>query len=126
MLFLTALMSTIATLIMGYLFYGHFFKDLVKDIPRHKPFRLIISLLAIYITCLSFAILYLNVTFATGVPSGLRGLYLGLFTSVSFFAIPLYIDSTYLRAKSTHVWLVLTNWIASFAIVGLTTGLMLG
>lgn len=122
-LFITALLGLIAMLAVGFIFYGFAFKDLSKDTAKPSTTKLTLSLAAMYVTALAFTILYLNINFASNLPNIIRGLFLGLFVSVPFLAIPLVADSAYLKTKDNLLWLVVMNWIVSFAVLGAVVGL---
>jgi len=123
-IYLSALISAVGAMVVGFLFYGLFFKSAASQNTNHTPTAIVMSIIGIYIACLGFTVLYTNTTFAIDTPAMLRGLYLGLLTGVTLFAIPLYTDQGYLAPKSDALWVVLMNWVVSFAVVGLLTGLL--
>lgn len=120
--YLLALLGFIIMLVVGFFFYGLFFKDLTKEAVKPTTGRLAVSLIAMYLVALAYTIVYRNITFASNVDGAIRGLYLGLLLSVPFLGLPLLIDGFYLKTKDNLIWLIVLNWIVSFALLGVLVG----
>jgi hypothetical protein len=121
--YLLALIGVIGALAVGYLFYGLLFKDVMKvEKAEFVPSTVAISLVAMYLSVLAFIMLYNDVTFNDSTAGAMKGLQLGLMAGIGLFGLPLFADRGWLNTSSQRVWVVLVNWVVTFAVVGLIVG----
>lgn len=125
--YLVALIGLLAIFIVGFIVYGLLLKSTLKghEVQLTLP-RFVVAAIGMYIVALAFSVLYQDVSFASGVTGAVKGLYLGLLVGIAFFAIPLFADASYFKAKESVLWSVIFNWVAAFVVLGLVVGGLLG
>ena len=121
--YLLALVGVIAILVVGFLIYGVLFKDRLKDaMEPMTPMRLVVAFVGMYLISWVLTVLFKDITFVDGATGVMKGLELGLAVGIFGFALPLFIDSSYLKSKMVLVQTVIINWVLAFAVLGMVIG----
>ena len=124
--YLAAIIGLLVIFVVGFLFYGVFFKQTLKGHEVQLTFpRFIVAAIGMYLIALAFIVLYKDMNFASQVTGATKGLYLGLLVGVPFFAIPVFADGGYFKASDSVVWSVIANWVVALAVMGLVLGAIL-
>jgi|GEM_PF-5926631 len=122
--YLLAIIGLLVVFIVGALCYGLLFKGFVGDdnaVKLNVP-RFLVAGVGMYVLSLAFIILFKDMNFAAGSTGALKGLYLGLWVGVPFFAIPLFADAPYFKSKPNLEWAIIANWVIALAVLGLVVG----
>jgi hypothetical protein len=120
---LLSIIGLLAIFIAGVITYGVLGKGYIgEDSVKLTPGRFVIAAIGMFVIAYAFQYLFKNVTLgdASGVTKGIE---LGLLVSVPFFAVPLFADAPYFKAKSGVEWVVILNWILSFVLLGIVVGI---
>jgi hypothetical protein len=125
-IYLLALIGLIVVFAVGYIFYGAIYKNALSDgeATKMEMGHIAQAAVALYISSLAFIYLYDMVTFDNGAAGVTKGLYLGLLVGVGLFALPLYTDSPFFKAREKSVMAVLVNWVVAFAVLGIVVGFL--
>jgi len=120
--YLLALIAVIAAFAVGYVIYGQLFKGpLGVSEEKMDMTHIAMATIMIYISCLTF--IYLFDHFAIeGITGVTKGVVLGMIAGIGMFALPLWSDAGFFKAKKEAQTAVVLNWVLSFIVVGVVVG----
>ena len=122
-MYLLALISVIVAFAVGFVVYGQLFKTQLGTAgEKLDPMHLAMTTAMVYLASLAFIYVFDHFS-VSGLTGGMKGLTLGLLLGVGIFAMPLFADSGFFKAKMEVTTAVVLNWIVSFALVGIVVGM---
>lgn len=121
-----SLICTAAMTAVGYVTYGLLNKSSLAAVVPADSRHMIKSAVAMYLISYMFIVLYNAIIFSSGVQGIVKGLFVGIMIGLTGFVLPYIIDSRWTSANPSAAKAVSLNWLATFIVVGLIVGAVLG